>query len=140
MEALVIRTADPTKWIEFSDAEPKGLPTPIETYVFTVQLANLRASTRRLHAYNDYAKDGRRLGQVFSEMASEWRGWKGEKMWRSTDGEVRLAFIHDHVGLVHVSLDVKDSPAWNWKVTAEVALEIGSLEKLARDVAAYFRA
>ena len=139
MGALVIGSTSTRKWIEFSDAEPKGVGTPVDTYVFTVQLDNLRASTGPLDTHNDFAKDGRRLARLFDEMAREWRGWKGEKAWRSTDGEVSLTFTHDRVGYVQVLVRVRDAPMANWEVTGKVPIELGSLENLAKDVAAYFR-
>lgn len=139
MEALVIGSTSNRKWIEFSDAEPKGVGTPVDTYVFTVQLENLRASTGRLDTHNNFANDGRRLARLFDEMARDWRGWKGEKAWRSTDSEVSLTFTHDGVGLVHVVVRVRGAPMANWEVTVKVPIELGSLDKLAKDVAAYFR-
>lgn len=43
-----------------------------------------------------------------------------------------LTFTHDRVALVHVHLQVKDVPAWKWMVTGKLAIEIGSLDKLAK--------
>ena len=139
VDQIIIATTDPDKWIELSDAEPKGVATPVDTYVLTIQLRELRASTRPLDAYNDYARDGRRLAKVFAEMAKEWRGWKGEKFWSTTDSEVTLKFTHDRVSRVRVHVEVKDSPAANWEVTGELALELGNLERIAKDVAEYLR-
>ena len=115
------------------------MATPVDTYVLTIQLRELRASTRPLDAYNDYARDGRRLAKVFAEMAKEWRGWKGEKFWSTTDSEVTLKFTHDRVSRLRVDVEVKDSRAANWKVTGELALELGNLERIAKDVAEYLR-
>src|SRR2546421_12784389 len=107
VDQIIIATTDPDKWIELSDAEPKGVATPVDTYLLTIQLRELRASTRPLDAYNDYARDGRRLAKVFAEMAKEWRGWKGEKFWSTTDSEVTLKFTHDRVSRVRVHVEVK---------------------------------
>ena len=139
MDSLVIPSTDPDKWIELSNAEPKGLATPVETYVVTVQLRELRASTRPLDAHNDFARDGRRLAEVFAEMAQQWRGWKGEKVWFTTDHEVTLTFRHDRVSRVRVDVDVKDSPAANWEVKGELALELGALDRIANRIAEYLR-
>jgi len=139
VDRIIIPTTDPDKWIELSDAEPKGVATPVDRYVLTIQLRELRASTRPLSAYNDYARDGRRLAGVFAEMAQEWRGWKGEKVWYSTDKEVTLAFTHDRISRVRIDVEVKDSPAENWVVKGEVALELGALDRIAKDIAKYLR-
>ena len=139
MDRVIIATTDPDKWIELSDAEPKGTPTPVDIYVLTIQLRELRASTRPLNAYNDYARDGRRLAGIFAEMAKEWRGWEGEKVWYTTDHEVTLTFTHDRISRVRVEVEVKDSPAANWKVKGEVDLELGNLDRIAKDIAEYLR-
>jgi hypothetical protein len=139
MDRLIIATTDPDKWMELSDAEPKGVATPVDSYVLTIQLRELRASTRPLKAYNDSARDGRRLAGVFAEMAKEWRGWKGEKVWYSTDKEVTLTFTHDRISRVRVDVEVKDSPAENWVVHGELALELGNLDRIAKEMAKYLR-
>ena len=138
-DRIIIPTTDPDKWIELSNAEPKGVATPVDSYVLTIQLRELRASTRPLNAYNDYARDGRRLAEVFAEMAKQWRGWKGEKVWYTTDKEVTLTFTHDRISRVRVDVEVKDSPAGNWKVEGELALELGALEGTAKEIAEYMR-
>ena len=138
-DRLIIRTVDPNRWLELSDAEPKGLAAPVDSYVLTIQLGELRASTRRLDAYNDFAQDGRRLTRLFAEMSKEWRGWKGEKIWRTTDAAVTLAFTHDGVGHVRVNAVVKDDQPSVWEVRGQLAIELGALDRIARDMAQYFR-
>src|SRR6266576_1471473 len=138
-DRVIIATTDPDKWIELCDAEPKGVATPVDSYVLTIQLRELRASTRPLSAYNDFARDGRRLARVFAEMAKEWRGWKGEKVWYSTDKEVTLTFTHDRISRVRVEVELKDSPAANWNVKGEVDLELGNLDRIAKDISEYLR-
>jgi hypothetical protein len=138
-DRILIPTTDPDKWLELSNAEPKGVATPVDSYVVTIQLRELRASTRPLNAYNELGGDGSALAAVLAQMATEWRGWKGEKVWHTTDHEVTLTFTHDRVSRVRVDVELKDSPAGNWKVEGEIAVELGNLDRIAKDVAEYLR-
>lgn len=138
-DRIRIKSTDPAKWFELSDAEPKGLAGPVDSYVFTIRLGELRASTHRLDAHTDSLKDGQTLVRVFADMAAHWRGWSGEKSWESGDREVIMSFTHDGRAAVRVKLRVRNSMVSTWEVRGELELELGSLDTTVRDLAAYLR-
>jgi Family of unknown function (DUF6228) len=42
------------------------------------------------------------LGQLLGGFAADWKGWEGERTWRSADSDLVLVCTHDHVGQVNV--------------------------------------
>jgi hypothetical protein len=82
-----------------------------------------------------YLSDG--LGNYFTSLATDWKGWPGERRWSSLEGELELSARCDRTG--HVSLRVRlrrESPA-EWQLDAQLVLEAGQLERLAHDARSF---
>jgi hypothetical protein len=90
-------------------------------------------------AATEATQDGEQLAKLFAQMANEWRGWEGEKIWRSLDGELNLAFRHDGIGAINAKVRMRDETMVNWVVEGELALELGSLDGLAAGIKEYLR-
>jgi hypothetical protein len=79
-----------------------------------------------------HSGDELRLDAYFGELASQWRGWAGEKEWESLG--LRLAARHD--GLGHVTIDAsleQDYGAVDGsEARASLILDAGELDALAR--------
>jgi hypothetical protein len=110
-----ISSADPGRWLELNHAEPEGGPGPVDRVLVTLRLHGLEASAR-VDLNTDATQDGEQLAKLFAQMANEWRGWKGEKIWRSLDGELNLAFRHDGIGAIGVKVRMRDETMVNWVV------------------------
>ncbi len=79
------------------------------------------------------------LGEYFSEIATNWKGWSGERAWSSLEGELKLRATSDRTGHVYLSAVLRcESPA-KWQLEAELTLEAGQLDRLANTVLAFER-
>ena len=78
---------------------------------------------------------GLRFSSVFREMADAWRGWDGEKLWESLEGELRLSFRMDSLGPVQVEVRLRD--VYHWDVRTTLVTESGALEPLAKSAEAF---
>lgn len=78
------------------------------------------------------------LADFFAELAAAWRGWAGQREWASYEGGLTVSCAHD--GLGHVNIDVRLAEANRraWIVEAAVPLDAGQLDRVARDLAAFF--
>jgi Family of unknown function (DUF6228) len=81
------------------------------------------------------------LVSYFDDLADHWRGWQGDRTWRSLDGSMRIAASHDgqgHVALVGTLM--RDSfSADSWLARVCLTVEAGEqMRSLAADVRAHF--
>jgi Family of unknown function (DUF6228) len=83
-----------------------------------------------------YGEDVRPVGDLFSELAADWRGWEGERAWNSLEGEVKLRATHDKLGTaaltVELRSDVYVDAGYLWTATGLLFLDAGALDGLAR--------
>jgi hypothetical protein len=118
-----------------SDAEGLSLsPDPStgapESLVATLRLDGLVATRQVVHNYASGFQD---LAVSFAELAGDWRGWSGARLWASLEGDLRISATHAHS---HVTLKVElrhDKFDWDndgWRVVGDIAIEPG--EQLAR--------
>ena len=76
---------------------------------------------------------GAPIADFFADMAREWRGWDGEKIWEPIEPGLRLSARHD--GLGHVALRVALQQGLDpdgWSIEATLKLEAGALDAIAR--------
>ena len=76
---------------------------------------------------------------LFTDLAKNWRGWSGEKVWKDIEGKVKLVATSDLTGHIEVrvtlrSVDQRDS--------AQVTLmyEAGALERMSKLLRSLFAA
>jgi hypothetical protein len=91
--------------------------------------ARLRVSAHYATGFDD-------LVAFFRGLASQWRGWQGERTYESLERELRLTAVHD--GHVRLAVQLRQaSVPGGWSVTAVVQLDPGEeLARAAEDVAA----
>ena len=81
------------------------------------------------------------LDKYFAAMATDWRGWKGSRVWESTALELRLEAAADGRG--HVFLTVTLQTGWlsssGWQAQANLVIEAGQLDRLAAEAGAFCR-
>ena len=93
----------------------------------------LAAARSRIYVYepND-------LLRFFAELASQWKGWAGEKEWNSVEGDLGLSCTSDSLG--HVAMRVKLKSGIDqddWCVQTVIHIDAGQLEELALIVKAF---
>jgi len=94
-----------------------------------------------LHARNGvYELDASSLAQFFKDMARDWRGWPDAREWKSLDSDFSLSCTTDGLGHVFVRLQLySDCSRTGWAAGADLVLEAGQLDDLARDAARLFK-
>jgi hypothetical protein len=129
MEPVVIGSAGRT--LAFSDPQPVGA-LPADYLTVTLTGPDLSASRQ---VYAGWSGGFTHLATFFADLADQWRGWQGERVFESIEGDLRIQATHDgHVNL-RVTLWESTVPD-GWKVQAEVGLDAGeALSNAATDVA-----
>ncbi|MEA5466693.1 DUF6228 family protein [Leptothoe sp. PORK10 BA2] len=89
------------------------------------------SARRRVCAYTD--RSG--VARLFAEAARDWKGWSGEKVWESLEGELRIALTIDRLGHVIVALCIRSDPGSSdrWNLKSELGLDAGQLEAVAKN-------
>lgn len=77
------------------------------------------------------------IGAFFTDLATHWQGWQGERVWQSLDGELQLAAKSDRTGHVYLQVDLRDAVQDRWRLTAALVLEAGQLDLLATTARAF---
>lgn len=94
-------------------------------------------ATARVRALSD------RMPGFFDEMAADWRGWDGEREWRSLEGHLRIYSAHNGVALANLVIEVNPGPAYNSNrcfAAGGIDLELGQLDRAASAVSRFFAA
>jgi hypothetical protein len=80
----------------------------------------------------------RSLAAFIAELAEEWRGWDDVRRWATYEGGLTLALQHDGLGHIQVSVDLREhSGGLGWRVQADVEVDAGQLDELAKELAAF---
>ncbi len=74
---------------------------------------------------------------LFRDMADNWQGWKGEKVWGALDGEFTLTATATSLGRITVLIDMVEM-AGAFRLEATLGLEAGQLEKISKRVESLF--
>jgi hypothetical protein len=74
------------------------------------------------------------LADFLAGVAADWRGWTGDRTWRSAEAEVRLSLRHEKANTVLVRVELEDGAPPHWRCEAELEVDPGVLEQLASDV------
>lgn len=91
----------------------------------------------RVEVVANYAQGFDDLVEFFRQLAQDWRGWAGERVWESVEGELSIAAAHRG----HVELDVRlrEGPHRRWSARSTLLIEPGEeLTRGARDLAGLF--
>ena len=76
------------------------------------------------------------LTGYFAALAADWRGWTGERRWTSLEGDLTLVATHDGLGAVTLTARLRTEAfaTHRWDASAELVLDAGALDRLARQV------
>jgi Family of unknown function (DUF6228) len=75
------------------------------------------------------------LNTFFESLARDWRGWKGERIWSSLEGEFHITALHNGLGTVELIVSVghrEPTSAGVWDATVTLFFDAGGLDALAR--------
>jgi hypothetical protein len=82
---------------------------------------------------------GRPPSDLFEDLAQNWKGWAGEKKWRSMEDELTLIAVRDSVGHIFLTAKIHSNeiPAV-WSAKATVMIDAGQLEQISRTFLRFF--
>lgn len=110
--------------------EESGRPAVLSMLV-ELRSEGLSASTSVLLGHEELETP---LDQFFGDLAKNWRGWKGSRVWDATEGGLTLACRHDGVGTVMIDVELRHLSGQGWTARAEIPADPGQLDELAATV------
>jgi hypothetical protein len=134
MDRFRITSPFDTSSLEFYERTPSDPQHPVERFKVRVTDQDLVAEGR---VYAGYANT--HPAPLFAQLASNWKGWQGEFVWESLEGELALRCSQDRAGHVFIRVSLSSGhtdQAWN--VRATIMAEAGQLEELARSAEVFF--
>ncbi len=99
------------------------------TFVVTLSATGLSV-VRTVFVYRHSA-----LGAYFSELADEWRGWLGTKVWESPENDLTINATSDAGRHARLRFVVRNGPLYDWTASVDVEVDAGEeMAGIARDV------
>lgn len=131
---LLIKSSPGRTELEFSELQADTLKRNAEYLQVSLRDYGVTA-TSQVYIYNrDFS-----LPEFFASMVTEPCGWKGEKRWESTDGELLLAAIFGIYGEVELRVTLSAEPHPDaWVTQAVLHIETDQLAELASRVQKFF--
>ena len=103
---------------------------------FDVTVKGIRCNgKRRVWSY----EGSKQFIEFFGSMAREWKGWTVEKKCGSLEGELEMLATMDTLGHITLKVALADfESADNWQLNANLTIDAGQLDAIAKDVRAFF--
>ena len=80
------------------------------------------------------------LVDLFESISLDWRGWQGDRSWSSIEGEFRIAASTTKAGKITLAIELANNDGEDdWRLSVPIFTEAGQLERIAREIAAFFR-
>ena len=131
MDTLLLGHGDPR--VTLQNFAPPDSGDPYAGGSFEVVLEGDGLSARRsvfIFAHSD-------IGLFFAELAEQWRGWLGSKLWESPDHDLVIEAKFRAGGHVEMTFAAQDGPLPTWR--AEVTVEVEGGEEMSKAAAALAR-
>ena len=104
----------------------------LTSYLFTILGRGITANVRV-----DNPPYGQSPFVLFEQMNNEWSGWKEPKGWCAMEGECNLRATYETRGHIILSAGI-DNQSGSWSANANIDIEAGELDSLARLAKAFF--
>ena len=103
----------------------------VEYVTAVLEVGGLNA---RAEVVRNYAQGFDDLVEFFKQLAHDWRGWTGERVWESVEGE--LLIVAAHRGHVELDVHLREGAHRRWSARSTLLIEPGEeLSSGARDLA-----
>jgi hypothetical protein len=80
--------------------------------------------------FNEEAWQVEFLADFLAKLAPAWRGWAGEWIWRSVEGELGLVATHNGTNTVLLAVELVDGAPARWRVDTELDFDPGALNAM----------
>ena len=85
--------------------------------------------------WNDYVEEPLSLQRFFEDLATNWKGWKGEKQWSALEHAFSLTATHDRLGHIELAVDLRSGwDASDWRTRGTLSIDAGALDEIAAQV------
>lgn len=121
--------------LRFSD-EPDGRSSKGDVWWFRAEIAIVGLEARTRVSLADHPEE-KPLAPFFYDLAKDWRGWKGRRVWAAYEGGLTLSCAHDGSGHILMETELREL-ARDWEVRVALGLEAGQLDSVARRVERFF--
>ena len=130
---MIIKCSQNDSELEFSEKESLLQTAGQEYFLVTLRRNNISAFLKVyiFDPFDDHLK------KFFVEIAKNWQGFDGQKVWNSLEGELGLVCTSDHLGHFAIEITIRDIEDL-WSVKNTIFVEAGQLHKIADDVKKFF--
>jgi hypothetical protein len=112
------------------------------TYRITIEDTDLKASCIVYdHLFLDInARKGTHFFvNLLNETVREFRGWEGQKAWRSLEGHLLITVESAPTGMALFKIQLlQKAGGWGWNVQTELSLDVVQRERAASELARFF--
>lgn len=114
-------------------------PARPDYWTVTLDCSELQAR----HTFYEIQIDS--LPHFLTDLASSWRGWEGERKWKSLESDVELTATHNGRGTVALVVTLRNDSfdarsEGGWQAQAMLTLDSGTgLDQLAREATLHLR-
>jgi hypothetical protein len=86
---------------------------------------------------NVLVQRGDSLGAFLMDLAESWRGWEGERTWRSLESHLAVSATTDGQGHNAITFTLRNSPTWSWTASLTILVDAGEeMTRVASDARA----
>ena len=129
MEELRFPTLEPSESLVFSEPEVFSDSRKVQRFQVTVHAEGIAASVVAWDSYDDGFEQ---LARFFEGMAADFRGWEGERVWKTAEPAFWLTARHDRSSRITLRVGLEcGSPDDAWRATVPVTLDPGTALELA---------
>jgi len=135
--SVTLTSAQDGTTLSLWDAAKRRLQDSDGPEYYEVQVSGPNVSARQ----QVYGYAGTGLLELFESLAQNWKGWDGEKLWSSLEGEFSLSATADRLGHVWLGYRLRgDDRGDTWELKGSLLLEAGQLDAIAREMRAFWNA
>jgi hypothetical protein len=129
---VIIKCSQNRGEIEFSEKEGLRRSDGSEYFRVTIRSQHMWAYTQ-VYVYDAFDYD---LPRFFGELAENWKGFAGERVWTSLEGEFKIVCTSDSLG--HFALkSIIENDMETCSINT-IYVEAGQLEEIASEVEKFF--
>ena len=138
-DTLEIRSANGTTTLKIAPWQTPDPTRRLDYLDVALTATGLQASTRIYNLH--YTGGAGTLPVFFHDIASNWRGWRGEKRWESIESDLKLTCTSTSLGSINVAVEFDSYLAdpFIWSVRCSLMLESWQLDVLALQAKKVFR-
>lgn len=132
IDSVTIKSSDNSAEIQFTERQGLFRSDGAEYYRLTLKAENMTASSK-VYAFDPF---GESCWRYFADLADNWRGWTGTKLWNSLEGELKIFSESDALG--HITMKIVLESYGSWKTQIIICFDAGQLEDISLKIKYFF--